>query len=89
MPGKTILTVNKFAYLIAERIRVHQAPVSTNNNLHGGDENELRGHHLRKAGVDWRGFFTAPRSKPVVCALQGWCLTLGIEIALDSDGGSI
>lgn len=36
------MTVNKFAYLIAERIRVHQAPVSTNNNLHGGDENELR-----------------------------------------------
>jgi len=36
-------------------------------------------------GVDWRGFFTAPRSKPVVCALQGWCLTLGIEIALATD----
>ena len=36
-------------------------------------------------GVDWRGFFTAPRTKPVVCALQGWCLTLGIEIALATD----
>lgn len=36
-------------------------------------------------GVDWRGFFTTPRSKPVVCALQGWCLTLGIEIALATD----
>lgn len=38
-----------------------------------------------EGGVDWRGFFTAPRSKPVVCALQGWCLTLGIEIALATD----
>jgi len=36
-------------------------------------------------GIDWRGFFTAPRTKPVVCALQGWCLTLGIEIALATD----
>lgn len=36
-------------------------------------------------GIDFRGFFTQPRSKPVVCALQGWCLTLGIEIALATD----
>ena len=40
---------------------------------------------IPEGGVDWRGFFTAPRSKPVVCALQGWCLTLGIEIALATD----
>lgn len=25
------------------------------------------------------------RTKPVVCALQGWCLTIGIELALASD----
>lgn len=36
-------------------------------------------------GVDFRGFYTEPRSKPMVCALQGWCLTLGIEIALATD----
>lgn len=40
---------------------------------------------IPEGGVDWRGFFTAPRTKPVVCALQGWCLTLGIEIALATD----
>lgn len=40
---------------------------------------------IPEGGVDWRGFFTTPRSKPVVCALQGWCLTLGIEIALATD----
>src|SRR4051812_48194180 len=43
------------------------------------------GGGIPDGGVDWRGFFTAPRSKPVVCALQGWCLTLGIEIALATD----
>lgn len=40
---------------------------------------------IPEGGVDWRGFFTTPRTKPVVCALQGWCLTLGIEIALATD----
>ncbi len=40
---------------------------------------------IPEGGVDFRGFFTEPRSKPVVCALQGWCLTLGIEIALATD----
>jgi enoyl-CoA hydratase len=40
---------------------------------------------IPEGGVDWRGFFTTPRSKPVVSALQGWCLTLGIEIALATD----
>lgn len=43
------------------------------------------GGGIPEGGIDWRGFFTAPRSKPVVCALQGWCLTLGIEIALATD----
>jgi enoyl-CoA hydratase len=36
-------------------------------------------------GVDWRGLFTEPRQKPVVMAIQGWCMTLGIEIALSCD----
>ena len=36
-------------------------------------------------GIDWRGFQTEQRTKPVVCAIQGWCLTLGIEIALACD----
>lgn len=40
---------------------------------------------IPEGGVDFRGFFTAPRTKPVVCAIQGWCLTLGIEIALATD----
>ncbi|WP_449433295.1 crotonase/enoyl-CoA hydratase family protein [Pseudomonas putida] len=40
---------------------------------------------IPEGGVDWRGFFTKPRTKPVICVLQGWCLTLGIEIALATD----
>jgi enoyl-CoA hydratase len=40
---------------------------------------------IPEGGIDWRGFFTALRTKPVVCALQGWCLTMGIEAALATD----
>lgn len=40
---------------------------------------------IPEGGVDFRGFFTEPRTKPVVSAVQGWCLTLGIEIALATD----
>src|SRR5690606_783124 len=40
---------------------------------------------IPEGGVDFRGFFTEPRTKPIVTALQGWCLTLGIEIALATD----
>ncbi|NYT26026.1 crotonase/enoyl-CoA hydratase family protein [Alcaligenaceae bacterium] len=40
---------------------------------------------IPEGGVDFRGFYTEHRSKPMVCALQGWCLTLGIEIALATD----
>lgn len=40
---------------------------------------------IPEGGVDWRGFFTEPRTKPVVMAIQGWCMTLGIEMALAAD----
>lgn len=35
--------------------------------------------------VDPLGLFGAQRTKPVVCALRGRCLTIGIELALASD----
>lgn len=35
--------------------------------------------------VDPLGLFGTPRKKPVVCALRGRCLTIGIELALASD----
>lgn len=35
--------------------------------------------------IDPLGLVGRPRSKPVVAAAQGWCLTLGIELLLASD----
>lgn len=35
--------------------------------------------------IDPWGLVGRPRSKPVVAAVQGWCLTLGIELLLASD----
>jgi enoyl-CoA hydratase/carnithine racemase len=35
--------------------------------------------------VDPLGLFGRRRSKPVVCAAQGWCLTIGVELMLASD----
>lgn len=36
-------------------------------------------------GVDPLDLFGRRRSKPVICAVQGWCLTIGIELLLASD----
>lgn len=38
-----------------------------------------------RQGLDFMGLRTDPVSKPVVMAVQGWCLTIGIELALASD----
>jgi enoyl-CoA hydratase/carnithine racemase len=35
--------------------------------------------------VDFMGLVERRRTKPVVCAVQGWCLTIGIELLLASD----
>lgn len=35
--------------------------------------------------VDPLGLHGRARKKPLVCAVQGWCLTIGIELALASD----
>jgi len=35
--------------------------------------------------VDPLGMFGRRRNTPVVCAVQGWCLTIGIELLLASD----
>jgi enoyl-CoA hydratase/carnithine racemase len=35
--------------------------------------------------IDPVGLGSKKRSKPVVCAVSGWCLTIGIELALASD----
>jgi enoyl-CoA hydratase/carnithine racemase len=40
---------------------------------------------MPEGGVDFLGLFGPPVSKPVVVALQGRCLTIGIELALASD----
>jgi enoyl-CoA hydratase len=45
-----------------------------------------RGEPLFPAdAVDPLGMFGRVRSKPLVVALQGWCLTIGIELALAAD----
>ena len=45
-----------------------------------------RGEPLFPAdAVDPLGLFGRVRSKPLVVALQGWCLTIGIELALAAD----
>jgi len=36
-------------------------------------------------GVDFMGLIPPKRTKPVVCAVQGWCLTVGVELLLASD----
>ncbi len=36
-------------------------------------------------GIDPLDLFGARRNKPVVCAVQGYCLTIGIELLLASD----
>lgn len=36
-------------------------------------------------GVDPLDMFGRRRTKPIVCAVQGWCLTIGIELLLASD----
>jgi enoyl-CoA hydratase len=38
-----------------------------------------------EAGIDFLGLNSSPVSKPVVMAVQGRCLTVGIELALASD----
>src|SRR5260370_33588783 len=41
---------------------------------------------LPAGGVDPWGLRDPERTKPLVCALQGICLTAGIELALAPDG---
>jgi len=36
-------------------------------------------------GMDFMGLIPPKRTKPVVCAVQGWCLTIGVELLLASD----
>lgn len=36
-------------------------------------------------GIDPWNFRGAPRTKPLICAVRGFCLTLGIELALAAD----
>ncbi|HEV1997786.1 MAG TPA: crotonase/enoyl-CoA hydratase family protein [Candidatus Dormibacteraeota bacterium] len=43
------------------------------------------GWQTPEGGIDFLGLNTAPVSKPVVMAVQGRCLTIGIELALASD----
>jgi enoyl-CoA hydratase/carnithine racemase len=44
------------------------------------------GERLIEPGqVDFMGLSERQRTKPVVCAVQGWCLTIGIELLLASD----
>lgn len=43
------------------------------------------GFAVPEGGLDFVGISTAPVSKPVVMAIQGRCLTIGIELALASD----
>jgi enoyl-CoA hydratase len=38
-----------------------------------------------EGGLDFMGLYTEPVSKPVVIAVQGRCLTVGIELTLASD----
>jgi enoyl-CoA hydratase/carnithine racemase len=43
------------------------------------------GFPVPEGGIDFTGLYTDPVSKPVVVAVQGRCLTLGIEISLAAD----
>ncbi len=42
--------------------------------------------HFEDGAVDpWGGLYGAARTKPMVCAVQGRCMTLGIELMLAAD----
>lgn len=43
------------------------------------------GTRMPEGGLDFFGLRDRRVSKPVVMAIQGWCLTIGIELALASD----
>jgi enoyl-CoA hydratase len=45
-------------------------------------QGELR---FEDEAIDPWGVHGKPLSKPLVCAVQGWCLTLGIELMLSAD----
>lgn len=62
------------------------------NHFTGGLDMAAVGNALREGrggipegGVDPRGLTGIQRRKPVVSAVQGWCLTLGIELLLATD----
>lgn len=38
-----------------------------------------------EGNVDPLGLFGRSRTKPLVCAVQGWCITIGVELLLASD----
>lgn len=46
---------------------------------------DASGLHFGAGGIDPWGLTGPARTKPVVLAVQGWCLTLGIELALACD----
>ena len=42
-------------------------------------------HLFPEGGVDPLDLMPPRRTKPIVCAVQGWCLTIGMELLLASD----
>jgi len=38
-----------------------------------------------EGGMDPLGLFGPARTKPLICCVQGWCLTIGIELMLAAD----
>src|SRR5215831_11776207 len=46
---------------------------------------EGRARHISADTVDPWGLVGRPRTKPLVAATQGWCLTAGVELLLASD----
>ncbi len=53
--------------------------VEVGTSIAGGQNLFLEG------GIDPLGIIGPNRTKPVVCAVQGWCLTIGVELLLASD----
>jgi enoyl-CoA hydratase/carnithine racemase len=46
----------------------------------------LEGESVRsEKGMDFMNLRRPRRTKPVVCCVQGWCLTIGVELLLASD----
>ena len=93
--NRQLLSELSFAYAEADRddnVRVVVVSAAGNHFTAGLDLGDVLGTANKagleltpQGGIDPWGISTAPISKPVIVAVQGTCLTLGVELILASE----